>query len=157
MSVAVANLSVVDLANCHLLSNTDQPFILTLKMGEDLFEGVLQCAYKMQLKSAMLSGLGALSNVTVAFYNLSTKQYHTKLFTGMYELISLNGNLSLLENKHFVHIHAALGTETYSVKGGHIMSATVGASAEIAITPLSNNIQRVHDPVTGLKLMCPVF
>src|SRR5688500_13862732 len=103
--------SIVDLASCHLLANTDKPFILALKMGENLFDGLLYCAAKMNLKSAVISGLGALEDVTIAYYNLNTMQYQTKLFQGIYELISLNGNLALVEGKHFVHIHAALGTE----------------------------------------------
>lgn len=149
--------AVVDSASCHLLANTDKPFILTLKMGENLFDSLLSCAAKMQLKSAIISGLGALDEVTIAYYNLSTKQYQTKLFQGMYELISLNGNITLVDGKYFVHIHAALGTEEYNVLGGHIMNATVGPSAEISIVPLSNPINREYDTKTGLKLMCPGF
>lgn len=152
----LAHTAIVDSQTANRLVNTERPFILALKMGENLFEGIMRCAAAVNLKSASISGLGALDDVTVAYYNLSTKQYQTKLFKGMYELISLNGNVARFDGKHFIHIHAALGTEEYNVVGGHIMDATVGPSAEITIVPLSANIDRQYDDATGLKLMCPL-
>ncbi|MFZ2314151.1 MAG: PPC domain-containing DNA-binding protein [Gammaproteobacteria bacterium] len=148
---------IVDSTSGKKVATTEKPFILALKMGEDLFAGILRCAEEADLKSASISGLGALDDVTVAYYNLNTKSYQTKLFAGMYELISLHGNITKLDGKHFIHIHAALGTEEYNVVGGHIMSATVGPSAEITVVPLSNTINRAYDEQTGLKLMCPLM
>lgn len=152
----LAHTAIVDSHSGAKVANTDKPFILALKMGEDLFEAILRCADAANLKSASISGLGALDDVTVAYYNLNTKTYQTKLFHGMYELISLNGNITLVDGKRFIHIHAALGTEEYNVVGGHIMSATVGPSAEISIIPLNSAIHREFDNQTGLKLMCPI-
>lgn len=149
-------MTMVTTTTCSRLAHTTEPFILVLKKGENLFEGILACANAIQLKSATFSGLGALDEVSVAYYNLSTKQYQTKLFTGMYELITLNGNVSLVEGKRFLHIHAALGTDTYDVIGGHIMDATVGPTAEITIIPLAETITREYDGDIGLKLMCPL-
>lgn len=150
------NTAIVQSSQGHLVKHTKEPFILALKMGENLFEGILRCANDADLTSVSLSGLGALDDVTVAYYNLATKQYQTKLFKGMYELISVNGNITLLDGKRFIHIHAALGTENYDVIGGHIMDAIVGPSAEITIIPLASNIHRQYDEATGLKLMCPI-
>ncbi|VVC74787.1 hypothetical protein AQUSIP_00590 [Aquicella siphonis] len=140
----------------HQAANTKEPLILVLKQGENLFESLLRFAREARLQSAALNGLGGLSDITVAYYNLDTKQYQTRLFTGMYELISLNGNISFFENNPFLHIHAALGSKDYSVYGGHIMDATVNPSAEITLIPLPGRIERAYDEVTGLKIMCPI-
>lgn len=148
--------SIVDTHAGHKLLNTQKPFILVLKKGENLFEGILRCADAANLQAASISGLGALDDVTIAYYNLDTKQYQTKLFHGMYELISLHGNISFVEGKRFLHIHAALGTEEYNVIGGHIMEATVGPTAEITIVPLASPITREFNAEVGLKLMCPI-
>ncbi|MBV9575201.1 MAG: DNA-binding protein [Gammaproteobacteria bacterium] len=149
------SIAIVDSASGHKIIDRKTPFILALKIGENLFEAILRCADDANLQSATISGLGALDDVTVAYYNLQTKQYQTKLFKGMYELISLNGNITWVEGKRFIHIHAALGGEDYQVIGGHIMEATVGPSAEISIVPLAAGIHREYDAETGLKLMCP--
>lgn len=149
------SIAIVNSESGHKIIDRDTPFMLALKMRENLFAAILRCANAANLKSATLSGLGALDDVTVAYYNLQTKQYQTKLFKGMYELISLNGNITWVDGKRFIHIHAALGMEDYQVVGGHIMDATVGPSAEISIVPLSAPIKREYDEETGLKLMCP--
>ncbi len=156
MNTTLSPIALIDSHSGHKITNPEKPFILALKLGENLFEAILRCANAMNLQSATISGLGALDDVTVAYYNLQTKQYQTKLFKGMYELISLNGNIAFVEGKRFIHIHAALGTEEYQVVGGHIMDATVGPSAEISIIPLSGTMHREYDERTGLKLLCPI-
>ncbi|RDI40066.1 PPC domain-containing DNA-binding protein [Aquicella lusitana] len=155
-AIKSASLAIVDSHSGDRVANTEKPFILALKQGENLFEAILRCADAAHLKSASISGLGGLDNISVAYYNLRTQQYQTKLFEGMHELIALNGNITLLEGKRFLHIHAALGTHEYNVIGGHIMDATVNPSGEITILPLSAPIAREYDSITGLKLMCPL-
>lgn len=148
--------SLVTTQTCKELSRPDQPFILVLKKDEELMEGILHCATSLGLKGATITGLGALKQVSVAYYHLDIQQYQTKLFEDDFELISLNGNISMVDDKPFLHIHAAMGKPDYSVFGGHIMSATVAVTAEIAITPLSTPIHREFDVNVGLKLLCPL-
>lgn len=148
-------MTLVDSITCTKIK-TQEPFILVLKMGENLHEAILECADKLNLKSAFLSGIGKLDDITVAFFNRATKQYDSKLFNRSFELISLNGNISFANQERFLHVHAAMGDENYDVIGGHIMDAKVGETAEIAITPLSEKIMREYDANIGLKVMCPI-
>jgi predicted DNA-binding protein with PD1-like motif len=149
--------AVIDSASGSIVAGSDQPFILALKIGENLFEAITRCAQDAKLESASISGLGALDDVTIAYYNMETKTYQTKLFTGMFELVSLNGNIAVLDGQYFTHIHAAIGDDQYQVFGGHIMDATVGPSAEITVIPLCSEIHRKYDERTGLKIMCPMI
>lgn len=149
--------AIVNLQNCVELAGTDKPFIFVLNIGENLFESLVKCASLMKLKSAAISGLGTLTQVTVAYYHLHKKEYQTKLFSEAYEVVSLQGNISSLEGKPFVHIHAALGQEDYSIIGGHIMDAVVDACMEMTVIPLAAPINRAYDDETGLKLMCPLL
>jgi uncharacterized protein len=152
-----STISLVDTETCGKLAGTTRPFILNLNRGENLFQAILHCAEKVGLKSASISGLGALENPSVAFYHLHLKQYDTKLFPGIFELISMNGNISFVDGKHFAHLHAALGTAEHTVFGGHLMDATVGVLAEISIIPLDARVERRHIEALGLKgLCCPI-
>ncbi len=148
--------SLVTLDTCAQLAGTDKPFILVLRLGDNLHESVVRAADKMNLKSASISGLGALDDVTVAYYHLDRKEYTTKLFKGMFELISMNGNISFAEGKRTAHIHAALGQPDYSVVGGHIMDGIVGPTCEITVIPFASKIQRQQDDNIGLKLLCSI-
>lgn len=148
-------MSIIDSQSGQKLIDNNKPFILVLQNGENLFEAILRCADAANIQSAILTGLGALDDITVAYYHLEKKSYHSKTFTGMHELISLNGNISMAEGKRFVHIHAALGKEDFTVIGGHIMDAIVHPTVELAITPLDSTIYREYNEELGLKLMCP--
>lgn len=137
------------------VAGTKKPFIISLKLGQDLFPSILKCLKDAQLESAILTGLGAVDDVEVAYYNLDTKSYQTKMFEGTFELVSLNGNMAYLDGEPFLHIHAAIGTDEYQVYGGHIMQAKVGPSVEIAVTPLEGRMERSLDERCGLKTLTP--
>lgn len=148
--------SIFDSQSGDKATNIEQPFILVLKRGENLFSSLTHFIVEANLQAASISGLGALDDVTIAFYHLDRKEYDTKLFHGGYELVSLNGNITRFENKPVIHIHAALGKEDYSVIGGHIMDATIGPTVELTIIPLPGKINRERSEDIGLNLMCPI-
>lgn len=133
-----------------------KPFIFTLKEGDHLFNAILQCADAIKLKSGIITGLGALRDITIGFYNRATCQHHSKLFSGDYEITSLTGNVTFAESDRFIHIHAALGDENFHVFGGHIISAYASAATEISIIPLTYEIHRNYNPSLGIKIICPL-
>jgi predicted DNA-binding protein with PD1-like motif len=77
------------------------------------------------------------------------------LFQGTYEIASLTGNLTLVDEDLFVHIHAAIGDDNFQIFGGHLISAEAGASTEIAIIPLNYTIKRKKHPELDIKVICP--
>jgi predicted DNA-binding protein with PD1-like motif len=146
----------IDSHHGHLVKHTQDPFILVLNLGENLFEAIIRAFKAAELKAAALSGLGAVSDVKAAYYHLDQKTYETRDFKGMFELVSLTGNIAHFEGNPMAHIHAAISNPACEVFGGHIMDATVGASAEITITPLPDTLTREHSPSIGLRLLCPM-
>ena len=131
------------------------PFILSLKEGDNLFKSIRDYAAYADLKSAIISGIGALSNITLSYYHRNTQQHVTKLWQNAYEIASLTGNITLVDSGWFIHIHAALGGADFQLFGGHLISAHASASTEIAITPLNYTIMRKEHPDLGIKVICP--
>lgn len=147
-------ISVVDSNSCAKLAGISLPFLLVLKRGESVIESILKCATAAKIDGAALMGLGALENPTIAYYNLETKQYENKTYPGIFELISLNGNLARTEGGEVVlHSHVSLGDENHNVIGGHLTKAIVGVTAEITIIPFKGSVTRKLDPAIGLKLI----
>ncbi|WP_131783226.1 PPC domain-containing DNA-binding protein [Legionella gresilensis] len=133
----------------------NSPFILSLKEGDNLFQSIMNYASYVGLKSAIISGLGALSNVTIGYYHRDTQQQVKKLFLDTYEIASLTGNVTLVDMGWFIHIHAALGDANFHLFGGHLISAEASASTEIIITPLNYTIMRKKHPELDIKVICP--
>lgn len=145
--------SAVDHNTCETLQNPTSPFILVLHKGQDVVPTLLACAKKMNIQSAGLAGLGALENPTIAYYHLPTQQYEPKIFEGIYELMTFEGNLTIVDGKLFSHIHVTIGDRAHAVFGGHFMGGLVGVTIEVLITPLQQKIYRSHDSCVGLNLI----
>ena len=136
----------------------DDKYLIRLFKGEDLFEELENFASTEKLKSGMLKGIGALTDVELGFYHLSEKTYERKNFDEEYELLSLDGNLSTFENKPFFHIHTVLGQSDFSCVGGHLFKAKVAVTTELYFFPLDETIHREWDKEIGLNLLniCPL-
>lgn len=131
----------------------NEDYFIRLEKDEDLFEQLEKFASSEGLKSGHLSGIGALKNCELGFYHLHKKEYDRKLFESEAELLSLDGNLSFLENKPFFHIHTVLGGEDFRCFGGHLFSAQVAVTCEINFRPLNLNVVRKPNSEIGLNLI----
>ena len=134
------------------LKDNDKYFIRLLK-DENLFEQLGIFAEKEKLSCGHLSGIGALKNCELGFYHLEQKHYDKKMFENEAELLSLDGNLSLLEGKPFFHIHTVLGGADFNCYGGHLFNADIAVTAEIYFRPFDAKIERLKDEGIGLNLL----
>ena len=128
--------------------------ILILERGEELIASLERYAGESSLKGAWLqSGVGGSADVTLSFYDLSSRKYIDKTFDEPLEILSLQGNLAWVEDKPFWHVHGVFGTKEYETIGGHIKKCEVALTGELLIIPLETEMTRLYDETTGLKLL----
>jgi hypothetical protein len=127
--------------------------LLVLKRGEELQTVLAAYARETGLTSAWLTGLGGAGTATLGYYSLETKSYQWQEVTGPLEILSLTGNLSLVEGKPFWHIHGSFSDTRLQAIGGHVKELTVGPTCELLITPLALPLTRTPDDETGMKLI----
>jgi len=132
-------------------SHEDKHF-LVLKKGEEFIASLTAFLKEKDITAGSISGLGAVTNVDIAYYDLPTQTYQRKIFPDIYELLSATGNAALLDGKHFPHIHVVIGDRDYKTYGGHLFAATVAATVELSIIQMPFRVERAHDAETGLKL-----
>ncbi|MDO8955050.1 MAG: DUF296 domain-containing protein [Gammaproteobacteria bacterium] len=145
--------SLVNSDSCTQLRGSSAPFILALKKGENLNQSILQCANDADLAGASVSGLGAIENPTLHYYDDKTEQNVTRYFPGLFELVSLNGNVFFAKGKREVHLHAGLSGHDYHMFGGNVDNATVGVLAEVTIVPLQGPLIRKQDKQSGFDVL----
>lgn len=133
------------------VSHEDKHF-LVLKKGEELIASLTAFLKEKNITAGSISGLGAVENADMAYYDLPTKTYLRKVFPDVYELLSATGNAALLDGKHFPHVHVVIGDRNYGTFGGHLFSATVAATVELSIIQMPFVVERGYDEETGLKL-----
>lgn len=148
MNGFAADYIAVDKDSCAKVRNTKNSFVLVLKTGEQLQDGIKKCAADAHMVGASIQGIGQFSNPTFAYYGPNA-QPHILTLDGTYEVISLNGNISLSGDNYYTHIHAVLGNDKLEARAGHIKESTIAATAELVITPFSKPLVRDVNSDTG--------
>jgi uncharacterized protein len=138
----------VDQNSCAKRINNYEPFMLILKTGEELHAGIKKCAQDAGLIGASIQGLGQFVDPVFAYYGPNAKPNIISK-EGVYELISLNGNLAKSGEEFYTHIHAALGDKELVALAGHIKEAKIGATAELLIIPFTKPLVRDVNPETN--------
>jgi len=118
-------------------------------------KGLLSFARKHGLVAGHLTGIGAISDAVIGYFDPQKKVYLKIHEKGQAELLSLTGNLALYEGEPFFHIHVALGLRDGSTRGGHLFEAIVRPTVELVLTTFSSSVRREIDPETGLPLLDP--
>jgi Predicted DNA-binding protein with PD1-like DNA-binding motif len=131
----------------------DHRYQLRFQTGERLMATLLEFARHEGIEYAALSGLGAVSGVSLAYFSDETRQYETHDIDEQLEVIGLTGNVTLKEGQPFLHVHATFGARDLSVRGGHVMEATVKPNLEIWLTRGTEAVVRLPDEDSGLWLM----
>jgi predicted DNA-binding protein with PD1-like motif len=119
-------------------------FSLRLKPEEDLRQSLKAFAIAHNLQAGfILSGIGSLTQAKLRFAN----QPESTLLTGKFEILSLNGTVSI----HGIHLHAAIADANGTVIGGHIdQGCIIYTTAEIIIGEIETiTFLRTLDPKTG--------
>jgi len=131
-------------------------YTLNFAKGEEVMTGLSAFLKKENIQAGHIAGLGAASKLTIAYYNLETKEYEKKEYTENVEILSLVGNVGVKENNELVvHMHGTFGRRDFSVFGGHVFEIIISGAGEIHLAAFPGTINRAYDEDTGLTLMCP--
>jgi len=136
------------------VKRTETGFLVVLDAGDEVMASLKKLATAERIGMASLTGIGAVKDVTLGYLDLDQKQYLKREFSGdSMELVSLAGNLALLDGEPVAHCHAVIGDREMRVFGGHLFQATTTATVEIFLRVYEGEIVRQFDPNTGANLI----
>ncbi len=124
--------------------------IYLLRKGESVTESIQRIAKTGNIQTAQITGIGAVGQARIAYYNHDSKQYEVHDYDEHMEVTSMTANVTLSDGKPFLHLHVNLGRRDMSVIGRHLMSAIADPFLEIVITETGNRAIRRYD--TDLNL-----
>ena len=137
----------------EIISQKGSEFIVKFEKGENYPAALVRFLKKRKIRSGFFYGLGGFVDPEIAYYDLKIKKYFSRQFRGVFEVLSLVGNVATLGKKIVVHNHVILGKRNYQVIGGHLNKAKVGGTLEIYFHQLDNKLKRSYDKKTGLNLL----
>ncbi|HEM55387.1 MULTISPECIES: PPC domain-containing DNA-binding protein [Caldisericum] len=122
--------------------------------GEDFMKSLTTACKNYKIESAVFTGIGMFRSVEIGYWN--GHEYVKKVFDGLTEIVSLQGNISVTEREGdlVIHVHTAIALHDYSVVGGHLVNAIM-YNGEIFIERLHNITLLRRDEPTGLKGLNP--
>lgn len=127
--------------------------VVRLDPGDDIVTELLVIAEKETIALGTISGLGAVNECELGLFDVETKKYHSNIFRNQnFEIVSLIGNLSMMDNEHYLHLHMAIGDVNGHVFGGHLNRGIISATGEIIITIIPGNVTREFSDTIGLNI-----
>lgn len=134
-------------------SKDNNSYILRLFKGEKIIETLLSFCKSEAISAGSISAIGGASDITLGYFSLETHEYAWKDFPEVHEIVSLTGNVSLVDGEPFIHAHIVISNKEFQAFGGHLKEATVAATLEVVISPNEINLSREMDAEIGLKLL----
>jgi predicted DNA-binding protein with PD1-like motif len=130
----------------------DDTYILRLKKGQEIVSCIKEFCESQKITAATMTGIGFAENVTVGCFDLASQKYAEKIFKKAYEITSLVGNISYIENDMYVHLHINFADSDAKIYGGHLLSATIALTGEIFIQSINTKLTRKYDEDLGIKV-----
>jgi hypothetical protein len=127
-------------------------FLFGLDHGSEIVASITALAESLGVEAGMVSGIGALKDAAIGYYDQEAHEYRTVEIDRPIEIANLTGNVSIRDGRPFLHAHATLADSQGMVRGGHLNRGTVFAAEVYLQELLGTPPVRVHDPNTDLFL-----
>ena len=124
-----------------------------LKKDDYLLEALYEIIEERKIKSGLIQGIGAVQNLNCGYYDQKNFKYKQISFNKPLEVTNLTGNISIKDEKPFIHCHITCADENGNVFGGHLGEKTkVFAFEYIIFIFEGKEFFRKFDSSTGLYL-----
>jgi predicted DNA-binding protein with PD1-like motif len=127
--------------------------LVRLVHGDDLLKG-LKSALKREgvTSGVLLGGVGMLAGAEIGYY-AGDGRYEINKLDEEVELCAVNGNISTFDGEYVIHMHVTGGKQDGCAVAGHLLSATVHMTCEMAVMVAAVKMVRKLDEETKLKLL----
>lgn len=135
------------------LSGNDM-FMATLSVdsGAEVMEAFTEFIRERKITHGSIRGIGAVESATLRFFDPLSKNYQDHEFNEQMEIAHLEGNISTLDGKIYLHVHAVLGKSDCSVVAGHLLNAKIKGAGEFFIQGCSGKFERKFSEEIGLNI-----
>ena len=127
-------------------------FMVRMDLGEDIIESLRKLCEKEHILLGRVEAIGAADHAVIGVYDLEKKEYYPEKLDEFMEIVSLNGNITAMDDQPYIHLHAALADQQHGIHGGHVLEMRVGATCEMFVSVLDGKVNRQKDEKLGINL-----
>ena len=129
-------------------------FFVILEQGDEVMESLKSFAVEHGIEAARFSGIGALREVTVAFFKAGEEKSREILLDEQVQVLSCMGTIGVSESGDpVVHAHLVLSLIDGHARGGHLLSGKVRPKLELVVLELPGALHRREEDATGVPWM----
>jgi predicted DNA-binding protein with PD1-like motif len=126
--------------------------IVRLEVGDDILASVAAVCREHHIDNAVVSGIGSVEAVTLAHYRRDTQKFTQRAFEGIYEIVSLLGNVALVGGQPALHCHVTIADAEMTPQAGHLAAGVCSATVELIIRRLDSHFAKQLNEDIGLPL-----
>jgi predicted DNA-binding protein with PD1-like motif len=127
-------------------------FALIFAKGDEIMSGLKSFAVREKLIGGHFSAIGALEHALFGWFDDTRKAFRDIPVNEQVELISLIGDLGLVNGAPAIHAHGAVAFPDGQVRGGHILEAVAWPTLELFFTAYPAPLVKERDAETDLYL-----
>ncbi len=128
-------------------------FVGRLATGSDLVEEIERLCAEQSVLAAQVTVIGAVRRASYAYYEQADHRYLELESATHHEVVGFVGNVSLRDDRPFLHAHATFADASGATVGGHLLRGCQVFAAEVMIRELGDvSLVRAHDEQPGLAL-----
>jgi len=125
-------------------------FLVRVPRDEELVAFIDRLINEQGIAQGFISGIGAVAEAVIGFYDQQTHDYREVELTGGLEIVSLLGNISRREGRCHAHLHVGLADHSGVMYGGHLGRAVVFLTELVIVEFTGRELERLPDESTGL-------
>jgi uncharacterized protein len=134
-------------------ADAGRAFVGRLATGSDLVAEIERYCREQEIVAAQVTVIGAVRRARYAYYEQADHRYLELESDIHHEVVGFVGNVSLRDNRPFLHAHATFADAAGATVGGHLLPGCEVFAAEVMIRELGDvSLVRMHDEETGLAL-----
>jgi predicted DNA-binding protein with PD1-like motif len=128
-------------------------YLVRLQRGEEVVSALTDFVRAESIQAGSISGIGAVSDLSLGFFDPTSREYIREDLAGGYEVVNLAGNVSVLAGEEMLHLHATVADIDHRTRAGHLFQATVSVTLEVVVTRFDGRLERRLDESVGLNLL----
>ena len=129
-------------------------YYIRLAKGDEVIASLGALCEREGITAGSVSGIGGCGFAAVGVFDPAAKEYVRREERTLLELVSLNGNITVFENKPYIHAHALFAYQRKGEIGtlaGHLLEAVIELTGELVLTPAEGCIGRRYDEGLGIR------
>jgi len=127
-------------------------WLVRMDPGDEVIQSLNQLCEAENIRLARVEAIGAIDHGVIGVFDLEKRTYHQEILEGLMEITTLSGNVTAMNGKPYIHLHATLADQNHVIHGGHVIELRIGLTCEMFVCALEGEVTRERNEALGINV-----